>query len=269
MKSKKLWWLDNEDIRDVVIKNDSGRDIDISESYNAIAKEVIVESSQVPEKINIVKKFPDYVVFTTKLQTCEKPGKNGVFYSKNVMREAIERDARKLIRSKTLYGEMDHPMIDFENVSKFFVVNRLMNVLIKEASHFIVDIWFEDNDIYGRIETINDAGSGKKLSSIVAQGGKPGFSLRALGPRDVNKRGQVFLKYMHKFVTYDSVANPSFEDAWMRDLENKLYESKEISMESIQMESQRLMEMIEDPAVDDSIKNSIMNGTLKDMIIKR
>ena len=101
-----------------------------------------------------------------------------------------------LKKGEPLLGELDHPEDRFE-------------VKLKEASHKIVDLWYDANTncVMGKIELLNTP-NGKLAQSLVDQGIPLHISSRAAGT--VGNDSKVSIQQIY---TYDLVCKPGFAGA--------------------------------------------------------
>lgn len=99
-------------------------------------------------------------------------------------------------KGEPLLGELDHPEDRFE-------------VKLKEASHKIVDLWYDANSncVMGKIELLNTP-NGKLAQSLVDQGIPLHISSRAAGT--VGNDSKVSIQQIY---TYDLVCKPGFAGA--------------------------------------------------------
>jgi hypothetical protein len=103
---------------------------------------------------------------------------------------------REDVKRGDLLGELDHPEDRFE-------------VRVKEASHRIIDIWYEPNTktVMGKIEILNTP-NGQIAKALVDAGIPLHISSRAAGT--INKDNTVSIQQIY---TYDIVAKPGFARA--------------------------------------------------------
>lgn len=103
---------------------------------------------------------------------------------------------REDVKRGDLLGELDHPEDRFE-------------VRVKEASHRIIDIWYEPNTktVMGKIELL-DTPNGLIAKALVDAGIPIHISSRAAGT--INKDNTVSIQQIY---TYDIVAKPGFAKA--------------------------------------------------------
>ena len=100
-----------------------------------------------------------------RIQAADTPNGNGRVYPKKVLEKEI-KNYMKIVKDNRATGELDHP--------EDAVVN------LKNVSHLMVDIWWQGNDVMGKLKVL-DTPSGRILKDLNAAGVKLGISSRGLG----------------------------------------------------------------------------------------
>lgn len=126
----------------------------------------------------------------------DKLNRNQRIYTKGEYLKHLAYLRNDIKSGEPLLGELDHPDDRFE-------------VKLKEASHRIIDLWYDesDNTVKGKIELL-DTPNGKLAKSIVDQGIPLHISSRAAG--SVNSDNTVSIQQIY---TYDLVCKPGFAGA--------------------------------------------------------
>lgn len=126
----------------------------------------------------------------------DKLNRNSRIYTKEEYLKHLQYLRDDIRKGEPLLGELDHPEDRFE-------------VRLKEASHRIIDIWYDQskNVVMGKIELLNTP-NGKLAQSIVEQGIPLHISSRAAGT--VNSDNTVSIQQIY---TYDLVCKPGFAGA--------------------------------------------------------
>ena len=126
----------------------------------------------------------------------DKLNRNQRIYPKNEYLKHLAYLRDDIKKGEPLLGELDHPDDRFE-------------VKLKEASHRVIDLWYDDkqNVVMGKIELLNTP-NGKLAQSIVDQGIPLHISSRAAG--SVNADNTVSIQQIY---TYDLVCKPGFAGA--------------------------------------------------------
>jgi hypothetical protein len=150
------------------------------------------------------------VYLTGVMQRADAQNGNGRVYKKDVLQREIE-NYHKLVQERRALGELDHPDDS--------VVN------LKNVSHLVTRIWWENDDVMGTIEVLSTP-SGQVLKSLVEAGCKLGISSRGMGSVKEEK-GQTIVEDDFLLICFDIVSDPSTKDAWM--MPQKVNESKIIN----------------------------------------
>ena len=126
----------------------------------------------------------------------DKLNRNQRIYTKGEYLKHLAYLRNDIKSGEPLLGELDHPDDRFE-------------VKLKEASHRVIDLWYDesDNTVKGKIELL-DTPNGKLAKSIVDQGIPLHISNRAAGT--VNQDNTVSIQQIY---TYDLVCKPGFAGA--------------------------------------------------------
>ena len=153
----------------------------------------------------------------------DKLNRNQRIYTKGEYLKHLAYLRNDIKSGEPLLGELDHPDDRFE-------------VKLKEASHRIIDLWYDesDNTVKGKIELL-DTPNGKLAKSIVDQGIPLHISSRAAG--SVNSDNTVSIQQIY---TYDLVCKPGFAGAVLH----------------------RVNESADAPKYTDAVKN-FLNASLK------
>ena len=136
---------------------------------------------------------------------------NGRVYPKNILEREILKFKDTFIKGRNAYGELDHPESPI--------------VSLKNASHVITDLWWEGDNVMGRVEVL-DTPFGNIVKSILKAGYAIGISSRGTGSvREMNDgSGRVVVNDDFDLVTWDFVSNPSVPGAFMSPVSGNLNE---------------------------------------------
>jgi hypothetical protein len=133
------------------------------------------------------------------MQRAEAKNGNGRVYPRHILKREVE-NYKKIIGEKRALGELDHPDDS--------VVN------LKNVSHMVVDVWWNDDDVMGKIKIL-DTPSGRIAKDLVNSGCTLGISSRAMGSvRESN--GVVHVEDDLQLICFDLVAEPSTDRAFMQ-----------------------------------------------------
>ena len=132
------------------------------------------------------------------MQRANEQNANGRRYPEAVLKREIEL-YKNLVDERRALGELDHPESHIVNLDK--------------ASHLVTAIWFEGNDVLGKVKVLNTP-SGQILRSLVEDGVKLGISSRGLGTVKEGADG-VIVNEDFQLICFDFVSEPSTAGAFM------------------------------------------------------
>jgi hypothetical protein len=139
------------------------------------------------------------------MQRADAKNGNGRVYPRHILRREVE-NYKKIIGEKRALGELDHPDDS--------VVN------LKNVSHMVVDVWWNDDDVMGKIKIL-DTPSGRIAKDLVNSGCTLGISSRAMG--SVREGGGVVtVEDDLQLICFDLVVEPSTDRAFMNLSEAKI-----------------------------------------------
>jgi hypothetical protein len=141
------------------------------------------------------------------LATVEVKNGNGRYYKKELWEREIDNFAQKIqMKSTETVGELDHPD------------SQVIN--LRNASHAIRELYWKDDEIWGKVEIFSDPGdlgtsSGRIAGALVRNGLIIGISSRGMG--SLKQMGEVMeVQDDFELLTWDLVSNPSNPDSWMK-----------------------------------------------------
>ena len=132
------------------------------------------------------------------IQAAENLNGNGRVYPRAILEREME-SYKKLCRERRSVGELDHPDDS--------VVN------LKNVSHLVADVWWDGNNVMGKIEVLNTP-SGQILRSLVESGVTLGISSRGMGSVSEGN-GQTMVEDDFQLICFDFVSEPSTPGAFM------------------------------------------------------
>lgn len=103
------------------------------------------------------------------------------YYPKEVIQKTIDKIINR-VNKKEFVGELYNPSSKDPS--------RQLTVLYKECSHIITKLFFEDNILYGNIETLKTE-NGILLKRIIDCGLEVNFSLRSIGGQSLIKEHDI------------------------------------------------------------------------------
>ena len=150
------------------------------------------------------------VFLTGVMQRAEALNQNKRVYPKPILEREIE-NYKKLVKERRALGELDHP--------EDSVVN------LKNASHMVTDVWWDGNDVMGKVQVLGTP-SGQVLKELVIAGCKLGISSRGLGSVS-ESQGKTIVEDDFQLICFDFVSEPSTQGAFM------MTEGKDINLDAV------------------------------------
>jgi len=139
------------------------------------------------------------------MQRVDEQNGNGRIYPKLILEREV-KNYMKTVKENRACGELDHP--------EDSVVN------LKNASHIVTDLWWEGQDLKGKIKVLSTP-AGKILESLVNDGVTLGISSRALGSVH-ESQGKTIVEDDLQLICFDIVSEPSTNGAFMSLAESKI-----------------------------------------------
>lgn len=132
------------------------------------------------------------------MQVADDTNGNGRIYSKAILQREAQKFKDTYIAQGNPFGELDHPESPI--------------VSVKNVSHAIVDLWWEGNNLMGRVEVLNTP-FGNIVKEILKAGYVIGISSRGTGSLS-EMNGRTYVNDDFDLVTWDFVSNPSVPGAF-------------------------------------------------------
>lgn len=154
------------------------------------------------------------------LQRAGAKNQNGRVYDKGLLQREVEKYIREFVNVGNAFGELDHP--------------ESAIVSLKNASHVIKELWWNGDELMGRIELLNTP-SGNIVKEIIKGGHTMGISSRGTGSVRQTNEGTLMVQPDFELVCFDFVSNPSTHGAFMRPV--SLNESKDSYSRYIKLDS--------------------------------
>ena len=136
------------------------------------------------------------------LATAEVKNGNGRYYKKSLWQREIDKYMDS-VKERRALGELDHP--------ESSVIN------LKNASHNIVDIYWDGNTVMGKIEILPTP-SGNILKALIQSNIKLGVSSRGMGSLQENADGLLEVQDDFDLLCWDFVSTPSNPGSYMTSL---------------------------------------------------
>ena len=168
----------------------------IREFYELCAGGVCQDLLTEEEKRDI--KENNAVYLSGVMQRCDEKNGNGRIYPGKILRREVQ-NYMDIVKENRACGELDHP--------EDSVVN------LKNASHMVKSLWWEGNDLLGKIKVLSTP-AGKILESLINDGVKLGISSRGLGSVSESNQGTI-VEEDFQLICFDIVSEPSTQGAFM------------------------------------------------------
>lgn len=135
------------------------------------------------------------------LQRANAKNQNGRIYPKPILERECNKYIKNEIAQNRAYGELDHPDSS--------VIN------LKNVSHVIREIWWNGDDVCGKVEILNTP-SGNILKELILADLTVGISSRGMGSTKKINEDTDQVDDDFSLVGWDFVSNPSTHGAFMR-----------------------------------------------------
>ena len=142
------------------------------------------------------------------LATAEVKNGDGRYYKRSLWQREIDKYMDS-VKERRALGELDHP--------ESAVIN------LKNASHNIIDIYWDGNTVMGKIEILPTP-SGNILKALLESNIKLGVSSRGMGSLKENADGLLEVQDDFDLLCWDFVSTPSNPGSYMKTLnEGKIH----------------------------------------------
>jgi hypothetical protein len=145
------------------------------------------------------------------MQRAGAKNQNGRIYKREILEEEVRNYIENFVKIGNAYGELDHP--------------ESAIVSLKNASHVVKDLWWDGDDLMGRVELLNTP-SGNIVKEILKGGHTIGISSRGTGSVSQTNEGTLMVQPDFELVCWDFVSNPSTQGAFMNPI--SLNEGKQV-----------------------------------------
>lgn len=182
---------------------------------------VLVEYTPFKPTIVESKTRPGVFEVTGVMQRAGAKNQNGRVYDKKVLIREVNNYMENFVKVGNAYGELDHP--------------ESAIVSLKNASHVVKELWWDGDDLCGRVELLNTP-SGNIVKEIIKGGHTIGISSRGTGSVKPTNEGHLEVQDDFELVCWDFVSNPSTHGAFMNPIslnEGAVKEDKYSKLHSI------------------------------------
>jgi hypothetical protein len=134
------------------------------------------------------------------MQRAGAKNQNGRVYERRILEKEVQNYIENFVKVGNAYGELDHP--------------ESAIVSLKNASHVVKDLWWNGDDLMGKVELLNTP-SGNIVKEILRGGHTIGISSRGTGSVTQTNEGTLMVQPDFELVCWDFVSNPSTQGAFM------------------------------------------------------
>ena len=155
------------------------------------------------------------------MQRAGAKNQNGRIYTKEILMREVKKYMDEFVKNGNAYGELDHPESPV--------------VSLKNASHIVKNLYWNGDDLMGKVELLNTP-SGNIVKEIIKAGHTIGISSRGTGSVQQTSEGHLAVQPDFELVCWDFVSNPSTHGAFMNPIslnEAKKNISKYANLDSI------------------------------------
>lgn len=145
------------------------------------------------------------------LQRAGAKNQNGRVYDKAILEREADKYLKEFVKNGNAFGELDHP--------------ESAVVSLKNASHVVKDLWWDGDELKGKIELLNTP-AGNIVKEIIKGGHTIGISSRGTGSVQQTNEGTLKVQDDFELVCWDFVSNPSTHGAFMNPI--SLNEQKQV-----------------------------------------
>ena len=155
------------------------------------------------------------------MQRAKAENQNGRVYKKEILAREAKKYVDEFVKRGNAFGELDHPESPV--------------VSLKNASHIVKELWWEGDDLMGKVELLNTP-AGNIVKEIIRAGHTIGISSRGTGSVEQTNEGKLEVQPDFELVCWDFVSNPSTHGAFMNPValqEGKIKVGKYTNLDSI------------------------------------
>ena len=194
--------------------------MDTKEKRNNMSQ-LLVEVTKFNPILRESKERPGVFEVEGVMQRATAKNQNGRVYSKAILEREMKKYMDEFVKNGNAYGELDHPESPV--------------VSLKNASHIVKDLWWNGEELMGKVELLNTP-AGNIVKEIIKAGHTIGISSRGTGSVQQTNEGNLEVQPDFELVCWDFVSNPSTHGAFMNPIslnEAKKKVSKYMNLDSI------------------------------------
>lgn len=162
---------------------------------------LIIDTLPFKPIISESKTRPGVFEVTGIMQRAGAKNQNGRVYNRALLERECQKYLKEFVQTGTAYGELDHP--------------ESAVVSLKNASHIVKELWWEGNDLMGRVEILPTP-AGNIVKSIIDRGHTIGISSRGTGSVTQVSEDTLAVEDDFELICWDFVSNPSTHGAFMK-----------------------------------------------------
>ncbi len=141
------------------------------------------------------------LIVTGILQRSDSLNQNRRIYPKAILQKQASVYKDTFVAENRAMGELDHP--------------ESSTVNLKYVSHNLLDLWWEGDNLMGKLEIIDETPCGQIAKALLKAGIRLGISSRGLGSVKELGEGKVEVQDDLEFVAWDLVSNPSTQGGFV------------------------------------------------------
>ena len=162
--------------------------------------QLLVDVTPFKPVLREIKERPGVFEVEGVMQRAGAKNQNGRTYDKSILQREVKKYMNEFVNNGNAFGELDHPESPV--------------VSLKNASHVVKDLYWDGDDLMGKVELLNTP-SGNIVKEIIKGGHTIGISSRGTGSVKQTNEGTLEVQPDFELVCWDFVSNPSTHGAFM------------------------------------------------------
>ncbi len=162
--------------------------------------QLLVDVTPFKPVLREIKERPGVFEVEGVMQRAGAKNQNGRTYDKSILQREVKNYMNEFVNNGNAFGELDHPESPV--------------VSLKNASHVVKDLYWDGDDLMGKVELLNTP-SGNIVKEIIKGGHTIGISSRGTGSVKQTNEGTLEVQPDFELVCWDFVSNPSTHGAFM------------------------------------------------------
>ena len=165
-----------------------------------MAQQLLIEVTPFKPVLRESKERPGVFEVEGIMQRAGAKNQNGRVYEKDILVREVKKYVDEFVDNGNAYGELDHPESPV--------------VSLKNASHIVKNLYWDGDDLMGKVELLNTP-AGNIVKEIIKAGHTIGISSRGTGSVQQTNEGTLEVQDDFELVCWDFVSNPSTHGAFM------------------------------------------------------